>query len=278
MSNSKLIQSNPFIPLCIMHYDDPDTNTYRGFIDYPSIIKTESGEEILQCVNYHPGWKKYHTFYALSPMIRPIPSGLKLINATKYNKYPYNTTEIDYAYDPFNTQQDAVSFITWTQPASATVPLYIHISPNGDSYPSFDKNPPSKGNWKKDHTGPLYVLVNIQNTPNIHPNWLNYNIPIWETDSHGHPIFLFSTDHDRCIPDINGISIEKCFLQTDKNILQQTKHNGPSTLISTIESLSQKNTDNNFFKHMPYYVIIIFLVLFILSIIACIIIIKKYIS
>ena len=281
-SNNKVNQSKPFIiaPFCIMHYDDPDTNTYHGFINYPTRIKTKSGEEILKCTDSPPqygAWKKYHTFYAFSPMIRPIPTGLKLINAAKLGKQPYSTKDIDFAYDPFDIQQDAISFMTWTQPVPATVPLYLHITPQGDSYPSFDKNPPSKGNWTMNKLHHIYVLVNTE----THPTTLDANLhelPKWTLDAGGNPIFRFIGNDNRCIPHLNGVPIEKCFLETDEDILQENKEFGPTPLITRLVSLSQKNNNfsiPNFFKNVPPCVIVITVTLFILSIIACIIILSK---
>ena len=66
------------MPLCIYHYNDKGTNTYRGFINIASKIRTKGGNEILKCVQsqnrFGSGWKYYGSFYALSPMLRPIPS------------------------------------------------------------------------------------------------------------------------------------------------------------------------------------------------------------
>lgn len=281
MSNTKVVQSKPFIiaPICILHSDNPSTNTYRGFINYPTRIKTEHGNELLKCLDSPPQygvWKKYSTFYALSPMIRPIPTGMKLINAVKLGRHPYNTKEIGHAYDPFNVHQDAISFITWTQPVSATVPLYLHITPHGDSYPSFDKNPPSEGNWTQDRLSPLYVLVNTF----THPFTLDANLhklPAWELDNSGNPIFLFKGADNRCVPDPKGVSIEQCFLETDGNVLQLNKNIGPTSLIARLSSYPQvtNHSVTNFFKQIPSYVIIVSITLFIISIVTCIIILSN---
>ena len=230
---------------CIMHHNDPNTNTYRGVI-------TSS-----PC-KHKQNWEKYYTFYALSPMIRPIPNGLKLINTTKINKYPYNTTTVDHAYDPFDIQKNAVYFITWTQPVPATVPLYIHISPDGNSYPSFNKNPPSIGNWSQDPIGPLYVLVDTYTHPtNLDSN--NNKLPTWKIDSNGNPIFLFSKNNNRCIPNLNGISLEQCFLETDLNILGTNKNTGQVPLILNLESLPHNS--NIFYYIIPITILIIFIMI-----------------
>jgi hypothetical protein len=268
-------KSFPFYPFCIMHYDDPSTNTYRGFINYPMRIKTKSGEYIFKCLNppieYGP-WKKYHTFYSLPPMFRPIPTGLKLINATKLGKNPYSTKEINYSFDPFNIEKDAVSFITWTQPVPATVPLYLHINPEGTIYPSFEKNPPSKGNWTQDKLSPIYVLVN----PYTHPTTLDSNnneLPKWEKDINGNPKFLFKGSDNRCIPDIKGVTIEQCFLKTDEDVFHENDLIGLTSLISKIQQDYKSYEEKN--NNIPTYLIIIFYTLFILSLIAFTIILIK---
>ena len=73
---------------------------------------------------------------------------------------PYDTKKIIYAYDPFDIKKESVSFLTWTQPVSGTVPLYLHITPGGHSYPSFQPNPPEENTgWTLNKLSPLYVLV-----------------------------------------------------------------------------------------------------------------------
>lgn len=275
------LERNPFTiaPFCILHYDEPSTDTYYGFINYPTRIKNADGDIILKCLHSPPDynkWRLYNTFYAFSPMIRPIPTGLKLINASKVGKNPWNTKDISYAYDPFDIQHDAVSFMTWTQPVPSTVPLYLHISPDGLSYPSFEEKPPSdtKG-WTEDIMSPIYVLVN---TPNRNFDANLIPLPQWKENKDGIPDFKFSGSDNRCIPDGNGVSIEKCFLLTDEDVLDQNQESGPTSVLTHITGYNQKkivNTQNtnNFFNNIPPYVIVIYTILFILSLICCIILI-----
>jgi hypothetical protein len=225
-------------PFCIMHYDNPVANTYYGSINYPTRIKTKTGKELLNCVySSKNGWKKYDTFYALSPMIRPIPSELKLINATKLNKYPYSTKKVEFAYDPFDINKDTISFMTWTQPVPSTVPLYLHITPFGYSYPSFDINPPSKGKWTQDKLSPIYVLVD----PKTYQYSNNQKLPLWDRDVFDKPIFRFISNSDRCIPDINGSALDECFLVTDEDILHKDTNYGPTTILTYIKNLQKNN-------------------------------------
>lgn len=277
------IEKKPFIitPFCILHYDDPTTNTYHGFINYPTRISDVNGNKILKCLQPPPeyeNWKLYGTFYAFSPMIRPIPEGLKLINATKLGNKTLSTKEITYSYDPFNTHDNAVSFITWSQSVPSTVPLYLHISPDGISYPSFEKKPPSNApGWTKNIMNQLYVLVD----PKTHPYKVDANLhplPTWKINDDGEPEFKFSGSDNRCIPDLNGVSIEKCFLLNDEDVLQQNPGFGPTPLLTRLQQYNQENTKspsniNKFFKNIPPYVIVICTTFFILSLVSCIIII-----
>ena len=50
---NKVIQkkSIDIAPFCITHYDDPNTNTYYGVINYPTRIQTEDGSEKLECLH-----------------------------------------------------------------------------------------------------------------------------------------------------------------------------------------------------------------------------------
>jgi hypothetical protein len=284
--SDKVVQKKSIIiaPFCILHHDDRSTSTYYGYVNYPTRIRSSDGVEHLKCTDLprqYGSWKVYYNFYAFSPMIRPIPNGLKLINASKHGVAPYNTKTIKYTYDPFNIQQGDVSFITWNQPVPGTVPLYLHITPLGDSYPSFDKNPPGddKTGWTEREVSPLYVLVN----PNTHPSKVDANaqpFPKWKIDKHGKPIFRFRGTDGRCIPDVNGVSIEECFLDTDDDILH-TKHSlGPTPLLTRLRLTQegQKSVGQNisgFFKNISPYVITLCISSFILALVACIIILSK---
>jgi hypothetical protein len=282
---SKVIQKRSIIisPFCILQYNDPVTSTFLGFINYPTRIQKDNGTYMLECAPFHReygNWKNVGSFYAFSPMIRPIPTGLKLINATKLGKNLWGTKNVKHAYDPFNIQNDAVSFITWTQPVTATVPLYLHITPDQTSYPSFDPNPPDNPEgWTQDKLSPLYVLVN----PETHPTNVDANLqklPQWKTDINNKPIFKFIGSDNRCIPDVNGVTIEKCFLLTDEDILHINEYNGPESLLERLRLGKMKNEMGQkyigkFFSELNPHVIMIITALFVLALIACIIILSK---
>ena len=271
---------NIVIPFCIFHYMDPDTNTYHGFIANPSKIKTQDGHEILKCLSVHDNygpWKLYGSFYALSPMIRPIPSGLKLMNANIMGKFPYNTKNVKYAYDPFDVQPKSVSFLTWSKAVQDTVPLYLHITPDGGSYPSFDSKPPQKEGWTEDIISPLYVLVDPNNfLSGVDAN--SHAFSEYDRDEHDRPDFKFSPVDGRCLPDPNGMSLAKCFLITDENVLGGGQATFHSTLLRQLKK-EQEDEDTldigKFFRKLHPILIILFTVLFLTSLIACIVILTQ---
>lgn len=272
-------KSNIVIPLCIFHYDDEITNTYRGFIGNPSKIKTKDGYEILKCMDTDPSygrWKLYGSFYALSPMIRPIPRGLKLMNANKLNYAPYNTSKVKYAYDPFDTQSESVSFLTWSKAVRDTVPLYLHITPEGGTYPSFDPNPPGKKGWTKDIISPLYVLVDKKMYIGSDAN--KQVLSNYDRDEYGKPEFKFSPENGRCLPDPYGMSLAKCFLITDENVLAGGAATYNTNLLDQLredKKLHKQKNIREFFRTLPNAVIIICNILFFTSLFICILILLK---
>jgi hypothetical protein len=214
------------VPFCIIHSNNYKTSTYKATINYPVKIKSSDTYRYECSIDKKYGsWRFYNNFYALSESIRPITSGLKLISAIHSESAPYNTKYVEHSYDPFNIQKNAVSFITWTHPVSGTVPLYLHVSPLGDSYPSFDINPPDndKTGWTLPVLSKLYVLVD----PLTHISKVDANgdlFPKWDVDIHGIPIFKFRNSNNICIPDINGTSIEDCILSNSKQTTSLLKH------------------------------------------------------
>ena len=270
--------TNIVIPLCIFHYNDKTTNTYSGFIGNPSKIKTKDGHEILKCKYMDPiygKWKLYSSFYALSPMIRPIPSGLKLMNANKLGYAPYNTKEVRYAYDPFNIQSESVSFLTWSKSVRDTVPLYLHITPEGGSYPSFDPDPPQKEGWTENIMSPIYVLVDRDSYPGSDLN--KKELSKYDKDINGIPEFSFSPIDGRCLPHPHGMSLAKCFLLTDENILGLEKTYNINLLdqLRDDKKLHKQLTITEFSRNLSPFIIILCNVLFFTSLLICIVILIK---
>ena len=259
------------IPYCIYHYIDMNTNTYHGYIGEPSLVN-KNGNIIYKCLNntngngYDDRWVLYGSFFVVSPMIRPIPRGLKLMNANKAGKYPYNTESLKYSYDSFSVEPNSVSFLTWTKPVHGTVPLYIHITPSGGVYPSFDENPPQTEGWTKDIMSPIYVLVDPNNYVGDSTNLFQY-----ERDKNDIIQFKFKEDHGRCVPDPTGISINQCFLLTDEmdELLSDVQ---PKSLLQRIKKEQKEQSFEIFFKNLSPIIISITILFFVLSLIICIVI------
>ena len=271
MDQTKQLQ---IVPYCIYHYLDPVLNTFYGYIGNPSTIKKSSGNIELNCRPL-PNWKLYNSFYAFSPMIRPIPNGLKLMNAIKIEQHPFYTKTIETVYDPFDINKKSVSFLTWNQPVTNTIPLYIHITPYGNSFPSFDKNPPiNEKGWTQSKMSPVFVLVDPI-ISNINKGLNGYPIASFPKDENGIPIFTFSIKDNKCHPEPNGISLEKCFLTTDKDLLRTGNYNA-RTLLQQIKKLDDEKLVNKkhikkFFSRLSDNLIIIITVIFLISLVSCII-------
>lgn len=273
--------STTIIPFCIFHWNNSDTNIYYGYIGDPVKTRQENGVDLYQCQSSsqsYGNWKLYGTFYAVDPMLRPIPTGLKLFSAIKANKFPYNSTKLDYLYDPYNINKDGVAFMTWSQKVPHTVPLYIYDT--GDSiYPSFTQNPLGK-NWKESVISPIFVLVDPK---------INYDIDsthvvddVFTRDINNRIDFRFSSKHygpGSCLPDPNGDSLTTCFLLTDEDLLRRDPTPDvprPPTLLEHLQDiLRTKERKLTFFDTISPYLITIILIVFILSIISCVIILLK---
>ena len=263
------------VPFCIYHLNDEKTGINLGYIGNP--VRTKHNHTFKCSLNpglKHANWKFYGNFYAVTPMLRPIPSGLKLLNVVNIQQYPYNTSKLDYIYDPYHLTKHGVSFMTWTRPAPYTVPLYIYDTPNGSIFPSFDKNPFGK-NWKQSLVSPIFVLVDPKSpygTNKIHKVKDDFS-----RDINGNIEFKFINHYKRCIPNPEGTSLPQCFLAADKNILGKeiNDHPAPPTLLQTIQGLKDQNKPKNIFKNIQPIFIMIFIIIFLLSLISSIIILSK---
>jgi hypothetical protein len=229
---------NIFIPFYIFHYIDTKANIHYGFIGNSQKIKINSI------------WKFYGLFYAMLPKI-PIPISLRLIRAKNSYKFPYNTEKVEYVYDPFDVQPNTVSFITWSKVVPDTVPLYLYITPEGGSYPSFESKPPQTDGWDVDIISPLYVLVD------------NRKQSKYQRDKYNRPIFTFTSYDGRCLPNPYGISFSDCLIKNNQF---------NPTLLEQLEQLKQASDNNKLdIKTVNPIILIIFTVLFIISLIVCII-------
>ena len=149
------------VKFCIFHYNDSSTNTFLGYIGNPIVIRQDDGNISFNCAEstVFKNWKLGGTFYAISPMFRPIPNGMKLYCAKKKGGFPYNTVSNEIVYDPYNVKENCNYYITYNKKVPNTEPLYIHKI--GDNiYPSFNPNPPSKSPyWTQEESSPIYVMT-----------------------------------------------------------------------------------------------------------------------
>jgi hypothetical protein len=279
--NNTHTHPHPFVivPFCIYHFINRHTNTYYGFINYPT--KFMDNTTILKCppdnLDEYGAWFLYGTFYAISPLIRPIPNGLKLFSAVKREAYPYDTKRLDYVYQ-FNPSVNTINFITWSQPVPDTVNLYIHISPFGGIFPSFDKNPPqsrqqpesdntengSNKGWTEASFSPIRVFIDkteYVNTPLARYIQNLDSLNVYPKDIHGIPQIKFKGIQSRCMPNPGGVSLTECFLSTDENL-----YGSQDYARSLLEELDIENNSRYSIKKNIMSVILVILIILILLI------------
>lgn len=153
-------------PYCIFNYNDTYTNTFLSLIESSKIILNKDQEIEFSCSSIS-GWLLSDIFYAISPMTRPIPVGMKLFCAVKKISFPYNTIDVEIVYDIFNLDKHGTYFMTYNQPVPNTVPLYLHKLGDEILIPSFDKEPPNNSsNWTHAKVSPIFVMTkkSLKNT------------------------------------------------------------------------------------------------------------------
>ena len=153
---------NLIIPFCIYHYIDSNTKTYMGYIGNSISTKLKDGTETYICPvmpKTFTGWLNAGFFYAVKPIFRPIPTGMRMFCAKINTAVPYGTLDLEAVYDPFNIKDTCVYFSTYNQPTPNTEPLYFHKLGN-NVFPSFDPSPPYKSSeWSQTEISPIYVMT-----------------------------------------------------------------------------------------------------------------------
>jgi hypothetical protein len=277
---------------CIYHYVTSTSNSMSMI----QISKKEyhKGKNIIKTYcDAVPGtyWQTYGVFYALNPLIQPIPLGTHLIEIKNNLGYPYNTELINIVYDPFLVKEGNEYFVTWTKIVPYTVPLYLFKGENG-VYITFESKPPYK-NMKELIYSPLYVLRDPQY---IKPNseyekilddyyHTNQNIKVksnFEIDKNDQVNFKFIPYQGRCIPKPGGHNIEKCLINVrleqieyNKNVENRMGIGDSVTLLSHIADIvEEKNnlTNKNSIKKVSVFIIFIILLIFSISFVICILI------
>jgi hypothetical protein len=128
----------------------------QGYIQVAEKVRDKNGKTSWKCPQ-PDGWELKGTFYAVSPMIAPLPSGMKMFYAKRSETSPYPTESVSLIYDPFDLgsmKGDGACFVTYNQPVPNTVPLYFH-SRKGSILPSFD----GTDGEEEDHISPVFVMT-----------------------------------------------------------------------------------------------------------------------
>lgn len=225
--------------MCIYKSND------KGYIGNSTKIKRKNGTYYFKCpdIPSRYGNLEYKiSFYAFSPMIRPIPRGLKIVNINKYG--------LSYLLDPFITREENVQFIAWTKNVPGTIPLYIYTKNDGNIIASL-----TKINY---HIEPEIVYVLDASSIKINKNT-------------GEPIINFIPIDGRCIPNKKGTSLSKCFLTVDENIKKDDILNHNPSLLNRL-LIEDEINEYSKYKLCPFKMTMI------ISLIVSIIIIKLIIS
>ena len=173
MTESEFVENEVFdmatasdvLPFCVYHWVNPGISVYRGYLSGPTTVKDKDGKLKYTCEHPNPldpygEWSLAFKFYAINPMVRPIPNGMNLFCAHRKDSYPWNTTKIRIVYDPFDINDNCVYFIAYTKPTPWTKPLYVHVQGTfntpTNSFPSWSINSPVLGSQGK------YVQTNTK--------------------------------------------------------------------------------------------------------------------
>ena len=198
---SSNIHSEFILPLCVYTYEDSTTNTYLGYIGLPEINKLQNGTFSYKCgaeVPEYFGWKYKHTFYVISPFIRPIPTGMRLYCSVINKGFPYNTTDVLDVYDPYQPFENCINFITYSEPVPNTKALYLHKTGKDSNdmpscFPSFDPIPPKGYQNNIFGTSVIYVMtpetILSSDFFNIQFSCINGRCLPWGKTEYGYPKF-----------------------------------------------------------------------------------------
>ena len=225
-----------FVPYCAYTMVELGGTEEFGLIASPR--RTDGkGEFACGAPPSDPGWVQRGRFYALNPMVRPIPSYMSLICTAHASATPYNAIGMSHQYDPFDTnppnppgshptnEAACVNFIAWIEPTPYTTPLYVYKNRNG-VFVSFERLGGVAGgrgdSWRVQgasgsssapvgvghaEISPIYVLTDKPMPETIFPNGDQSK---WFKRVDGVPQFRFSSYQGRCVPDPEGVPLDEC--------------------------------------------------------------------
>jgi hypothetical protein len=250
-----MLENKYIIKLCLYHKLDEKDGNHMSLITNSYM---ENNNYKCQHMNNQQGWDYIDTFYALSPMFRPIPIGMKLICIKISEINSLNFIKNIYISDGlFNYSDDCLYFITYNLIVINTIPLYFYSREN-KIFASFIKKPPSNI-WKPAKIPYIYVLpqgiVNINNPDKT----------------------LFHCVNGRCLPfnekhilhynsydEMKSYTIDKCVMLCNQIIVNNEKIN--EDIINIVKKLDKynKNIFNNFISNIHPYIISLLLLIFII--------------
>jgi hypothetical protein len=245
---------------CIYHQDN--ISSKLGLIKTAIKIRDNNEVEEFKCKLEETmrKWKIYDVFYAINPMIQPIPSGMMLLCSKRKKEFPYNSTSLKIVYDPFYLEDDCLYFIAWTKRVPYTIPLFIYGENENNIYPSFEKLDNISEILE---LSPIFVLDDpYNNQKDNQPNFIKNN----------KVTFTFKSYQGRCIPDPNGVSLSKCMVLNNENITDLEHGGKPPTLLQHLLRLEKKRNVNIplIFEKIPTYLIGIILLIFTIAFFTCI--------
>jgi len=253
---------------CIYHQDNIESKL--GLIKTGIKIRDDNEFEEMECQLEKTmlKWKSYNAFYAINPMIQPIPSGTVLLCSKRAKGFPYNSINLKIVYDPFNLDDDCVYFIAWTKRVPYTIPLFIYGENGNNIYPSFKKLDNIQEIVK---LSPIFVLDD-PNKNQKDKNYVDdkYNINYFVKNNKVK--FTFKSYQGRCIPDPDGVSLSKCMVLNNENITDLEHGGKPPTLLEHLSRIEKKKDINIplIFEKIPAYLIGIILLIFTISFFTCI--------
>lgn len=249
---SNYSKSTEIVPLCLYHNE----NHTVGYIGFPEKIR-KGDKTVLQCEGKQ-GMTPVARFYVFHTDLRPIPYGTALFCAKDTADASFLTTNLEIQYDPYNYEENCVSFITWVEPVPHTTPLYIFKS-GQRILPTFSRSEVPQDYVELDFS-PIYVLM--------HPNDKGYYRVHGESDKgfavvDGEPQFRFYGEHRRCIPSPDGnMTLDQCMVLEGRNILQPDDPDIQPTLLTHLHHLTYSQSQMNVFRNISRTAYVIILALF----------------
>ena len=275
------------ITICVYQHINTKTDTYLTYMNYSNTNNECIPVKLINpLVNSKLDWKLAFSFYAINPMVKPLPAGMALFCAIKNEEPPHNIIDIKLIYDIFtDIKLNGLYFITYTKPVPETIPLHV-FTKNNNIFINFCSNPPpcvnNIGNKPNDTQKPIsshnqytdgwvrttlspFFVINKHNF-NQDQNNINFVCNNGVLMPYSKPI-----DNVFNVQPINPQILSKAIVNC--NILIPDNEGGgqPYNLLSLIQIEQQNSKQQNikiskFFKKMPDWGIAIIIAILIITI------------